>query len=147
MSRIQTSLPLLALTLLTGCDAVSSMFKRGPALGELRAEVPNNVDAIAIAERAYIEALGEVIPQTTPYPRALEALDATPVAWSFGSRFDELGWAPPTDIRGSYSVEVSADGKDFVVHGYIDADHDGKPAHYTATRADNATPVTSADIY
>lgn len=114
-----------------------------------RAELPRNVDAIAVAERAYIEALGELIAQPTPFPRAVEALDANTVPWRFGSAFDNLGWAPPGNdpVLGTYSVEVAADGKDFTVHGWIDADGDGKPAHYTATRADNASAQTGPEVF
>lgn len=132
------------LLLLMACDSRPRV-----DLAALRAEAPRNVDAIAVAERAYLEALGKVVPQPEPFPRPVEALGADKVTWRVGSGFDELGWAPPGNdpVLGTYSVVPSADGQDFVVNGWIDADGDGTPAHYVATRADNAALQTAPDVY
>lgn len=38
-------------------------------------------------------------------------------------------------------------GDDFEVHGMIDIDADGEPAHYVATREDSARMLTPTSAY
>ena len=112
-----------------------------------RAKVPSNVDGIKTALLAYDAAFDGFVEQSTPHPRAVSDLTEAPVPWLNGSSFDTLGWAPFGDVRGTYWVEVQADGEDFVVHGLCDVDEDGDPAHYTATKSINATLITPMDTY
>lgn len=112
-----------------------------------RAEVPSNVEGIKIALLAYEAAFGSFVEQPTPHPRAVSDLTEAPVPWVQGSNFDSLGWEPFEDVRGTYWVEVQANGSDFVVHGLCDVDQDGRPAHYTATKSISATLITPGDTY
>ena len=111
-----------------------------------RAEVPSNVDGIKTAQLAYDAAFDEFVP-AGPHPVRPEELDENPRSWSREEGFDTLGWGPDGDVRGTYMVEVERGGRDFVVHGWIDADGDGEPAHYTARRSTNAALVTPNDVY
>ena len=111
-----------------------------------RAEVPSNVNAIKTAQLAYDAAFDEFIPTSTR-PRSIEMLDGEQHSWSSGSGFDTLGWSPDGNVRGTYKVEVAPGGRDFIVHGWIDVDGDGFPAHYTATKSVNAMMVTPNDVY
>ena len=82
-----------------------------------------------------------------PWPRGQAELNGGAVPWREGSGFDTIGWGPDTDVRGSYSVELTTGGQDFIVHGWVDGDGDGLRAHVTATRAQDATLQTQAGIY
>lgn len=112
-----------------------------------RAEVPANVAGIKTAQLAYDAAFDTFVPVPQPHPRPAERLDAEAVDWPSGSRFDTLGWSPDGPVRGTYWVEVRPDGEDFVVHGMIDDDGDGIPAHYTATKTINALLLTPSGVY
>lgn len=111
-----------------------------------RAEVPGNVDGIRTAQLAYQAAFDQFQPVPAA-PRPTATLGKEQVAWSGDAAWDRLGWRPDGEVRGTYWVEVAADGADFTVHGMIDADGDGNPAHYTATRDQGATQVTGPDVY
>lgn len=103
-----------------------------------RAEVPTNVDGIKVALLAYDAAFDSFVAAPAA-PRALDQLTKEAVPWVSNPGFTQLGWAPDGDVRGVYWVEVNADGSDFVVYGAIDADGDGEPVIYRATRTENAT--------
>lgn len=110
-----------------------------------RAEVPANVDGIRIAILAY-EAAFDVLPESIPpTPRSVEQLDMSAVPWGWPEAFEELGWAPDGEVRGTYWVEI--DGDDFEVHGMIDSDWDFEPAHYVADRDSGAVMLTQIDVY
>ena len=111
-----------------------------------RAEVPSNVDGIKTAQLADDAAFDEFVPVRT-WPRSVAELDKGQRVWLTGSAFDTLGWGPDGDVRGTYKVEVAPGGRDFIVHGWIDGDGDGSPAHYTATKSVNAMMVTPNDVY
>jgi len=108
-----------------------------------RAEAPSYVDGIKTAELAYDAAFDTFVAVPPMVP------DSSPGkaqrGWPSGSAFDTLGWGPGGEVRGSYWVDVQ--GNNFVVHGIIDVDGDGKPAHYTATKTINAVMVTTNDTY
>ena len=106
-----------------------------------RGEVESNVDGIKTAQLAYDAGFDQFV-AAGPHPVAVEGLDPEPRVWSAGSAFDTIGWAPDGKVRSTYQVEVSADGMDFRVHGWIDEDGDGVPAHYTATKSINAVRVS-----
>ena len=112
-----------------------------------RAEVPANISGLKTAEMAYAAAFDEFVDCTVPTPRPVEALDDELYAWGQQRCFDELGWMPDGDVRGTYWIDVNAEGTDFTVHGMADLDEDGVPCHYTATRSINATAVTDPDVY
>ena len=112
-----------------------------------RAEVPDYVDGIKTAELAYDAAFDEFVPVPDPVPRPIAALDRSQESWVYETAFDTLGWAPDGMVRGTYWVEVLDDGMDYRVHGMIDSDNDGIPAHYTATKSTNATLVTPQDVF
>ncbi len=111
-----------------------------------RAELPGALAEIRIAEMAYEAAFDEFL-ALPPSPRPVEALSREAVPWPRPEAWERLGWRPDEDLRGTYWVEVSEDGG-FVVHGMIDADGDGVPAHYTVSK-DETEPVqlTPKDVY
>ncbi|HCH61211.1 MAG TPA: hypothetical protein DFR83_00305 [Deltaproteobacteria bacterium] len=106
-----------------------------------RGEVESNVNGIKTAQQAY-EAEFDRYVAAEPHPVSVDALDPEPRVWSVGSAFDTIGWAPDGKVRSTYQVEVTADGTDFRVHGWIDEDGDGVPAYYTATKSINAVRVS-----
>lgn len=109
-------------------------------------EIFSNVDGIKTAQAAYMAEHGSFLP-TEPHPRPVEDLDPKQAEWTSGSAFDELGWSPDGPVRGTYQVVVLPDSSDFVVHGWIDADGDGVPAHITATRRSHAERVTPKRVH
>jgi len=110
-----------------------------------RAEVAVLVDAIRMAELQYYSAFREYVPAEAA-PRPPHAVDPTPVPWVPSEGFRELSWAPEqAAVRGSYSVQVDADG--FTVTGACDVDGDGNRAVYTATAEHGARRVTDANVY
>ncbi len=112
-----------------------------------RTEVPLNVDGIRAAELAYHAAFDAVLPVPHPVPLDPLMVDRMAVDWPYGTPFDELGWSPDGQVRGTYWVEVAPDGSDFVVHGVCDLDGDGAQAHYTATKELRATMESWSDVY
>lgn len=109
-----------------------------------RAEVPANVDGIKTAELAYNMAFGTYI-AAAPAPRGIP--DKTLQDWTYPADFQTIGWQPSGKVQGTYSVEVSADGTDFVVVGVCDVDGDGEYARYEATRDGGAEMVTPQSVY
>jgi len=111
-----------------------------------RAEVPSYVDGIKTAQIAYDAMYDTYIQVTSFYPRPTSQLNSQQASWPSGSSFDDLGWAPDGKVRGSYRV-LSTSSTDFLVTGMIDADGDGNPAVFTATKSINTTMVTPAGVY
>jgi hypothetical protein len=112
-----------------------------------RAELPANIDGIKIAELAYEAAFDTYVAQPQPVPRSIEDLGGEPMDWGSGAGFDTLGWAPDGPVRGTYWIEVTPGGDDFVVHGMADLDGDGVPSHYTATKSTYAVMISPPNVY
>ncbi len=112
-----------------------------------RAELPANVAGIRVAELAYEATFDTFLAVRDPVPLDPLMLGDRTVDWPSGTAFDELGWAPDGNVRGTYWVEVSADGQDFTVHGLCDLDGDGEPAEFTASKSSKATMETWDSVY
>jgi len=121
----------------------------GPKFGaiqqrEARAEVPRNLDAIRLAELAYYEEAGSFV----AVPRTPTEMPASgPADWPENTVFDTIDWRPHEATSGVYWVVVTDEGANFEVHGLIDADGDGVPAHYVANRAERAWMLSANNIY
>lgn len=129
-----------------------AMMAAGPKFQEMqlrakRAEVPGYVDAIYTAQLAQEASFDQGYVAAPPSPRDPEALDAEEVAWTGGAAWEQLAFAPSEDVRGTYWVEVSEDGKSFVVHGMIDADADGVPARWSRTLGGELVQHTPKEVY
>ena len=109
-----------------------------------RAEVPSNIEGIHLAALAYRAANGEVVAEILPRPDATPDNRARP--WKLGSKFDELGWQPEGDVRGSYTLETTPSGT-FVVKGICDVDANGAQAKFTASSADGIRSLTDPEVY
>jgi len=115
---------------------------RTAKLGEVRA----NLYGIKTAQFAYEASYGSFL-AVGPHPRNLDDLSMAPAEWTSGSAFDTLGWAPDGPVRGIYQVEVLPYSLDFIVHGWIDADGDGVPAHFTVTKSTQPERVTPNSVH
>ena len=145
----------VAAVLLVGCLGLVGLVGVGaavfiPSFIEMqykakRAEVPGHVSGIKTAQVGYDAAFDEFVPCPDATPRELWMLDGNPYPWMGDDCWWDLGWAPDGDVRGTYWVEVS--GYDFTVYGAIDADGDGVPAIYTATKSINPVLTTPDDVY
>lgn len=111
------------------------------------ASVLADVDAIRAAELAWLTDHGVAL-ALPPHPRAVEALGKEPVAWPDSSPWAPLGWRPEGDrTRATYWVEATPDGAGFTVWGAVDADADGNPARFKATRDAPAMKETPDTVY
>jgi len=108
------------------------------------AEVHATMAAIHMGQHAHA-AETDTFLALSPAPRAPGALDGEGVPWEADASWGKLGLAFD-DLRGSYWVEVSSDGADFVVHGMIDADGDGVPAHYQHAMNGELVQTTSPEV-
>ena len=109
-----------------------------------RAEVPTNLEGIHLAAIAYRAANGVVLPEVLPRPDATPDNRARP--WKLGSKFDELGWQPEGDVRGSYTLDTTPRGT-FLVKGICDVDANGTQAVYTASSDDGLRSLTAPEVY
>jgi type II secretory pathway pseudopilin PulG len=93
-----------------------------------RAEVPTNVNGMATAEVAYHSAFDEYVslPQVPPtdsyHPVIPEELGKTARAWTPGTSFDVLGYAPDGDVRGTYQIADWVPDIDMLVSGFSNLD-------------------------
>lgn len=109
-----------------------------------RAEIPQNIKAIKIAEIAYMQDY-DVYVKCSAYP-------ATPTKttqqWTKASSggFKTIDFTPNGDVRGSYMVSTTS--TNFTVKGLSDVDGDSVYATYEATKTENPNaPTTAADVY
>lgn len=110
------------------------------------AEVTAALQGIRAAELAHLAEHGRLL-AAAPTPVSVDALRSGTSVWPTGSAFDSLGWTPEGPVRGTYEVRLLDGGAGFVVHGWIDGDGDGVPAHYTATRDTEALRLTAASVF
>jgi len=112
-----------------------------------RAELPSNTDGIKTAQLGYEATYDQFVNVNSFHPRGTN-LDKKLATWTTGSAFDDLGWAPDGDVRGSYAT-VTTSASDFLVYALADMDADGSFVLYMATKDTNAaTPsATYNDIY
>lgn len=111
-----------------------------------RAEIPPNLEAIRRAELAHIRDHGRPL-AAGPAPVAVDALQRGQQEWPPGTAFDILGWAPASRVRGTYEVRLTRDGSGFTVHGWMDSDGDGVPAHMILTRGGEVRLRSPEDVY
>jgi len=145
----------VAVTVLIGLFVCTGLFGIGAAIAipnfmsmgwrAKRAEVPANVDGLRTAQRAYDAAFDAYVEIPTPVPRPISELGPEAVDWPWETGFDTLGWAPDGQVRGTYWVTTTPDG--FEVHGMIDIDGDGVPAHYMATESEKTRMLTPNSVY
>ena len=67
-------------------------------------------------------------------------------AWTTGSGFDTLGWAPDGEVRGSYVVKTPGP-TDFDAAGTCDVDGDGNDTWFMASKTQNVTMTTGNNVY
>ncbi len=108
-----------------------------------RAELDLNIQAIKHVQLTYEAAHDKWVAQTEYWPDEAPSKVLRP--WVTGSNFDQLGWSPDGEIRGSYRVLTSE--SDFEVSGIADVDGDGNKAEWLATKEGNVQRVTPNDTY
>ena len=109
-----------------------------------RAEIPQNIKAIKIAEVAYMQDY-DVYVKCSAYPSTPTKTTQDWVKASSGG-FKTIDFTPNGDVRGSYMVSTSA--YNFTVIGISDVDGDGVYATYIATKSENPNnPTTPPDVY
>ncbi|MFN7142568.1 MAG: hypothetical protein ACK4YP_02245 [Myxococcota bacterium] len=104
-----------------------------------RSELPTNVASLRDALLAYENAHGRWVSVGHP----VHAYDALAAGRPYLPAND-VGWRAGV-AQGVYWTVAVEDG--FEVHGMIDLDGDGVPAHWTATRHRPAWPLTDDGVY
>ena len=103
-----------------------------------------NIAAIRTAEESYLAEFGAYVASavnpTAGVPGSQKA------SFDTGGGFDTLGWSPNGPVQATYQVEVLGGSTDFIVHGWIDADGDGVPAHFTITKSSQPVRVTPKSV-
>lgn len=123
-----------------------------PRFAEIRhkaagARLSDEVDAIRAAELAWLTDHGTAL-ALPAWPRPVEQLGKDAVPWTANEAWSRLGWAPEGgESRGTYWVEVTPDGEGFTVYGALDADADGVPARWKASRDQPAARETDEKVY
>jgi prepilin-type N-terminal cleavage/methylation domain-containing protein len=122
-----------------------------------RAEVPVNVDGIRVAEVAYWYAFDTYVTEQTWNPDSSPGRKAR--SWTTGTGFEDLGWAPDGEVRGSYRVKqraAKAQGigigllkhqKNVTISGKCDVDGDGTEAEFKATLDDLSEMQTDINVF
>ena len=109
-----------------------------------RAEIPQNIKAIKIAEVAYMQDY-DVYVKCSAYPSTPTKTTQQWMKASSGG-FKTIDFTPNGDVRGSYMVSTAS--TNFTATGLSDVDGDGTQATYTATKSNNPNaPTTGPDIY
>ena len=109
-----------------------------------RAEIPQNLKAIKIAEIAY-ENEFDVYVKCSAYPASPTK---TTQIWtkSASGGFKTIDFTPSGEVRGSYMVSTAQ--FNFTATGVSDVDGDGVSATYITTKSSNPNnPTTAPDVY
>ena len=109
-----------------------------------RAEIPQNLKAIKIAEIAY-ENEFDVYVKCSAYPASPTK---TTQIWtkSASGGFRTIDFTPSGEVRGSYMVSTAQ--FNFTATGISDVDGDGVSATYITTKSSNPNnPTTAPDVY
>ena len=109
-----------------------------------RAEIPQNLKAIKIAEIAY-ENEFDVYVKCSAYPASPTK---TTQIWtkSASGGFRTIDFTPSGEVRGSYMVSTAQ--FNFTATGVSDVDGDGVSATYITTKSSNPNnPTTAPDVY
>ena len=114
-----------------------------------RAEIPANVDGIKTSEMGY-EAAFDTFISAAANPGSPSGKAPTP--WVANPAYQQLGWQPDGEVRGSYTVNLltgnsNSGSNDFRVIGTGDIDGDGVNSNYTATKSINTKQVSPNDTY
>ncbi len=109
-----------------------------------RAEVPANLEGIRYSAIAYQTAHGRVVTEEIPRPDAFPGQRERP--WKAGSRFDDLGWEPEGEVRGSYAIAARAPAA-FTVKGFCDVDGNGEQAVFEGSEQSAVTALSGSSVY
>ncbi len=117
-----------------------------------RAELPLNLNAIAIAEIAYFsewDLYTSCALAPTNVPGRIR-VDFPPAVATNSGDWGRLGWLPDGKVIGQYGVTASGttlSTATFTGNGYSDLDTDGNYAHYTVNPQQQPWMVTAQNIY
>jgi type IV pilus assembly protein PilA len=89
-------------------------------------EAKTNLAAIRTAEEGYFAEFGQYIAQTAPVGNT--ALTSQKVAWTTGTSFDTLGWAPEGSVFYQYAVTVA--GSSYTADAQGDLDQANNPSDF-----------------
>jgi len=111
-----------------------------------RSELPTNLKLIKTAMIQYEAVFQNYVP-CQDYPAEPSNTTQRWVVSESGG-FEVIGWAPDGAVRGTYKVELSNNGKNFIITGVSDVAGDGEYATYVATKSENpVAPITPPDVY
>jgi len=132
---------------LVGCLALAtSGCNKKKALEAKRQNVGDEVIKLASAEDAYFTVYAEYVEQRTPWPES--TLSKEEQAWSWGSQFDEMSWAPTDEkTHGAFTVVLTDGGSSYVVTGQCDLDGDGVLAIWSMEKGGELMLTTPADVF
>ena len=117
-----------------------------------RAELPLNLNAIAIAEIAYFsewDLYTSCAPQPPSVPGRIR-VDFPPNVSGNSGDWGRLGWLPDGRVHGQYAVTATGTTSStatFTANGYSDLEGDGNFAHYTVNPLQQPWMVTASNIY
>jgi prepilin-type N-terminal cleavage/methylation domain-containing protein len=90
-----------------------------------------NLSAIATNQEIYFAEHGEFLEVASPVPASPPGSSRS--AWTFGSKFDTLGWAPEGSVQFQYQVVTDSDqaaSVRFTAEARGDVDGDGQPSFW-----------------
>ena len=124
-------------------DAIYAFRSKEMMYEAKRAEIPQNLRAIRVAEVAY-ESEFDVYVKCSAYPTTPTK---TTQQWtkSASGGFKTIDFMPIGDVRGSYMVSTAQ--FNFTATGISDVDGDGVYATYITTKSMNPTLITPPDVY
>lgn len=133
----------LCMALATGCVGMTST--PTPPVDGAKPELLDLVEELRQAELA-LQVVDDFLP-CGDEASAKSSFSVVPRAWDGPDCFVRIGWAPKSDVRGGYWVEVTEDKSDFTVHGVADADGDGTFQEVVATKDKAAAAITPDTVF